>query len=130
VSSLTGGKTPTPTDTATTGSPGGVTSGTECVPCNVVPHPGLGGGFGGPGPDSGGIHQIGAGLHEPSAGPVPTGTTPQPATSTSTQKRVDLASNKAPAAQVPAVLAILAIIALALVGGTYARLYLLRRNPA
>ncbi len=41
---------------------------------------------------------------------------------------IDLAANKAPVAQMPVVLAILAIIALSLVTATYSRLYLLRRN--
>ena len=39
----------------------------------------------------------------------------------------DLAANKPPSAQLPIVLAILAVIALALVAATYARLFLLRR---
>jgi hypothetical protein len=44
-------------------------------------------------------------------------------------KTIDLASStKAPSGQLPVILAILAIIALALVAGTYARLFLLRRN--
>jgi hypothetical protein len=131
--SLGGSKTPTPTDsggTPTTGS----TSGTECVPCTVVPNPGLGSpgggnvGFG-PGPDSGGILPIGGGLHPTSSAEQPSAT-PTPSTSKSITKRVDLASNKAPSAQVPVVLAIIAIIALALVTATYARLYLLRRGAA
>jgi hypothetical protein len=37
-------------------------------------------------------------------------------------------ANKAPAAQMPVLLAIIAIIALSLVTATYARLFLLRRN--
>ncbi|MGN6606476.1 MAG: hypothetical protein ACTHMS_05620 [Jatrophihabitans sp.] len=43
-------------------------------------------------------------------------------------KHQDLASAKAPSAQLPVVLAILAVIALAVVTATYARLYLLRRS--
>ncbi|MFN2517503.1 MAG: hypothetical protein ABR604_00460 [Jatrophihabitantaceae bacterium] len=43
-------------------------------------------------------------------------------------KKVNLAANKAPTAQLPVLLAIIAIIALSLVTATYARLYLLRRN--
>jgi hypothetical protein len=41
---------------------------------------------------------------------------------------IDLAANKAPAGQMPVLLAILAIIALSLVTATYARLYLMRRH--
>jgi len=60
------------------------------------------------------------------ATPLPTtGARAKPQTST---KRIDLASNKAPAAQLPVLLAIIAIIALSLVTATYARLFLLRRN--
>lgn len=46
-------------------------------------------------------------------------------------KTVDLASQSggSPSSQVPVVLAIIAIIALALVAGTYARLYLMRKQP-
>jgi hypothetical protein len=43
---------------------------------------------------------------------------------------LDLASNKAPAGQVPVLLAILAIIALSLVTATYARMCLMRRHVA
>jgi hypothetical protein len=41
---------------------------------------------------------------------------------------IDLAANRAPAGQMPVLLAILAIIALSLVTATYARLYLMRRS--
>jgi hypothetical protein len=43
-------------------------------------------------------------------------------------KSVGLTSNKPPAAQLPVLLAIIAIIALSLVTATYARLYMLRRD--
>ncbi len=43
---------------------------------------------------------------------------------------VDLAANKTPTAELPVLLAIIAVIALALVGATYARLFLLRRNAS
>ena len=114
------------------GGGGGSTEPGNCVPCSVVPSPQNfpGGGFGNPGPDAGGLTQLGAGLHEPSLGltlPSVTATATNPGVSTST-KRINLASNKAPAAQMPVVLAIIAIIALGLVTATYARLYLLRRN--
>lgn len=41
---------------------------------------------------------------------------------------IDLAANRAPAGQMPVLLAILAIIALSLVTATYARMYLMRRT--
>ena len=44
--------------------------------------------------------------------------------------QAELAANPAPSAQMPVLLAIIAIIALSLVTATYARLYLLRRSPA
>jgi hypothetical protein len=58
------------------------------------------------------------------AGP---GVNASPAPTRSAQP-INLAANKAPAGQMPVLLAILAIIALSLVTATYARLYLLRRN--
>lgn len=130
-----GGKSTTAGGGSTSGAPGGNSTGypsssVECVPCHVMTHPGLGGGFNGPGPDAGSITRLGSDLGSvgvvstapgavPSAAPNPT---------TSTKKQVDLAANRAPAAQVPVLLAIIAIIALALVTATYAKLYLLRRN--
>jgi hypothetical protein len=48
--------------------------------------------------------------------------------STGKHKTIDLAATKAQSAQLPVVLAIIAIIALSLVAATYARLYLLRRD--
>ncbi|HEV7206488.1 MAG TPA: hypothetical protein VGN18_17920, partial [Jatrophihabitans sp.] len=49
--------------------------------------------------------------------------------STGKNKTIDLASaDKSPSGQLPVILAILAIIALAMVAGTYARLYLIRRS--
>ncbi len=61
------------------------------------------------------------------AGENPGGTVGSPAPTRSGQP-INLAANKAPVAQMPIVLAILAIIALSLVTATYSRLYLLRRN--
>jgi len=118
------------------GSPGGAgggstTPGGECVPCQVVPNTDLGGGFQAAAPDARGVTRIGqglsdlGGLHAPA--PV-TSTASALNNSPSTSKRVDLAANKAPAAQLPVLLAIIAIIALSLVTATYARLFLLRRN--
>jgi hypothetical protein len=106
----------------------GHTSTTECVPCEVVPNTNLGGGFGGVSANANSLTQIGSALHEgPASGPAPVPSATSPSTTTTT-KRIDLAANKAPAAQVPVLLAIIAIIALSLVTATYARLYLLRRN--
>lgn len=118
------------------------TPGTSTPPLHFTPPPlsvpeqamggiggGGGGGFGGVGPDGGTATQLGSGLpNVPVAGgfnllpPAPRG---KPQVST---KRIDLAANRAPAAQLPVLLAIIAIIALSLVTATYARLYLLRRN--
>jgi hypothetical protein len=88
------------------------------------------GGSGPAAPDAGNVTQIGQGLSNggsltPGGGPAPTpGTSPGAVT----HKQVNLAANKAPAAQMPVLLAIIAIIALSLVTATYARLFLLRRN--
>jgi hypothetical protein len=107
---------------------GGRTTASECVPCEVVPNTNLGAGFGGVSANADSLTQIGSALHEgPALGPAPTADTTSPDTTTTT-KRIDLAANKAPAAQVPVLLAIIAIIALSLVTATYARLFLLRRN--
>jgi hypothetical protein len=62
--------------------------------------------------------------------PVPTND-PSPTDAAGASKRMlktILASNRAPAAQLPVLLAIIAIIALSLVTATYARLYMLRRD--
>jgi hypothetical protein len=48
--------------------------------------------------------------------------------STGKHKSINLASNKPPTGQLSIVLAIVAVVALALVAGTYARLYLLRKD--
>jgi hypothetical protein len=119
---------PVDSTTVPAGGNGGTSTATgECVPCEVVPNPG-GGGFGGAGPDAGSVTRIGSALHEGlAAGSAPSGTATDSDTTTTT-KRIDLAANKAPAAQMPVLLAIIAIIALSLVTATYARLYLLRRN--
>lgn len=127
-----GGKTTTPGGggTGSSGNPGGPPA--ECVPCEVVPSVGLGGGLLSgvgnisPGADNGLI----GGIRNPAALTLPSASTTfgVPSSSPTKAKRVDLAANKAPTAQVPVVLAIIAIIALALVTATYARLYLLRRN--
>jgi hypothetical protein len=116
-----------------TGDNGGGNSGGGgglCVPCIVMPNVGNGGG-GGVAPNANNVTQLGNGLSDlghvtGSDGTVPTGSAP--ATPPSTTRHVDLAANKAPAAQMPVVLAIIAIIALSLVTATYARLFLLRRN--
>lgn len=127
---------------SSSGNPGGGTSGGgtspvvpvpaptgECVPCEVVPNPTAFPGFGAVGPDAGSVTHLGSLLPD---GQGASSAAPQPSSSsapvTTTTKTIDLAANKAPAAQMPVVLAIIAIIALSLVTATYARLYLLRRN--
>jgi hypothetical protein len=108
-------------------APGGGPTG-ECVPCEVLPNPGNFPGFGGVGPDANSVNLLGAGLHDFGALSGSSPSVTRTAGPVTTKKTIELASNKAPAAQVPVVLAILAIIALSLVTATYARLYLLRRN--
>jgi hypothetical protein len=56
-------------------------------------------------------------------------TTLDPANTQQKAKTVQLAANPSPSAQMPVLLAIIAIIALSLVTATYARLYLLRKPP-
>ena len=48
---------------------------------------------------------------------------------TPSQQAIDLTSDSAPAAKMPVLLLILAVLALSLVTATYVRLYLLRREP-
>jgi hypothetical protein len=136
---------PTPSPTASGSRPAGSTSGgvnynppgqsveDKTVPkgygcCDEGSHPSAAGGA-----NSALINQLGgqpvpaqtdngpayaAGNNPPFGAPAPT-RSGQP---------INLAANKAPAAQMPVVLAILAIIALSLVTATYSRLYLLRRT--
>jgi hypothetical protein len=49
--------------------------------------------------------------------------------STGKNKTIDLAAGRAASSQIPVILAVLAMIALVLVAGTYARLFLLRKTP-
>jgi hypothetical protein len=84
-------------------------------------------------PDAGGATQLSTGLPDGSvaanpANPQASDSPAAKANAKTTTETLDLASNKAPAAQLPVLLAIIAIIALTLVTATYARLYLLRRN--
>ncbi|HJQ41454.1 MAG TPA: hypothetical protein VJ831_00080 [Jatrophihabitantaceae bacterium] len=110
---------------------GGTGTGVECVPCTVVPSVGLGGGDNGGGSNPGSPEGLGQGIHNPTT-PVTsatrTVTVPPASPSSKPPKTRDLSANKAPGAQMPVLLAIIAIIALGLVTATYARLYLLRRN--
>lgn len=111
------------------GSNGGGGGGGLCVPCVVMPN--TGGGGGAVAPDANSVTQIGRGLSDLGRVSGPDKGTTGGSTSTaapSTSRHVDLAANKAPAAQMPVILAIIAIIALSLVTATYARLFLLRRN--
>ncbi len=104
------------------------------VPQQVMPLAGAGSGgfFGEALPDSGSspvagaLPGNGAGVTATNAN-IPTGSGPATAGS-GTQRAVELAANKAPVAQPPVVLAVIAIIALSLVTATFARLYLLRRH--
>jgi hypothetical protein len=111
---------------------GGSGGGSTCVPCQVMPEVGNdgGGGLGGVVPNANTVTQIGNGIAEPAVVPGPgpaTSTAPAPGSS-GRSSTVTLEANKAPAAQMPVLLAIIAIIALSLVTATYARLFLLRRN--
>jgi hypothetical protein len=62
------------------------------------------------------------------AGGVPAGSSGKGAKQTRDGQPIEMAANRAPAGQMPVLLAILAIIALSLVTATYARLYLMRRH--
>lgn len=121
-----------PSATPTTTPVGTYTPPAPTIPEQVMGGIGRGssGGFGGVLPDSGGLTQIGAGLTSLPTTSQPTAAQPAPAPSEqpSTHRQVQLAANNPPAAQLPVLLAIIAIIALSLVTATYARLYLLRRN--
>ena len=102
---------------------------TESVPAQVMG--GIGSGFGGVAPNGGSSTQLGTGLPDQSGQSSASNGGGKPTTGASkpqTQTRAVYASNKAPTAQLPVLLAIIAIIALSLVTATYARLYLLRRN--
>ncbi|MDP9117689.1 MAG: hypothetical protein M3O28_10635 [Actinomycetota bacterium] len=136
-----GGNKPTAGSGSTTAPAGSSTANTVCVPCEVVPNVGMGsgvggasGGFAGVGPDANTTTQLGRGLSDGGAlksSPAPVVTSTAAALdSPQINTHVNLAANKAPAAQMPVLLAIIAIIALSLVTATYARLYLLRRNTA
>jgi hypothetical protein len=138
---LTGGASSTPPSSSKGGTSGGK-SGTgytpppPSVPEEVVPqgHGGtfLGSGsgfFGGALPDVSSIGSVNpAALAPVQSEPLPSlkGVTPA-ANTKKPAHTTELASNSPTAAQVPVLLAIIAIIALAVVTATYARLYLLRR---
>ena len=89
---------------------------------------GNGGGFEGVVPNGGSSSQIGVNL--PDVPVASDGSQPTDAAGKARKviKTIGLSSNKAPAAQLPVLLAIIAIIALSLVTATYARLYMLRRD--
>ena len=112
---------------------GGYTPPAVSIPGEVVPHPddtgtfgGGGGGFGNPLPTTSTV----GGPTSASSTALSSGTGVSPSTTASTpNKQEQAASNKrVSTAQLPVLLAILAIIALALVTGTYARLYMMRQN--
>jgi hypothetical protein len=103
------------------------------VPVQVVPSGDNSQVFGNPGFGSGGGSGLGAGNGTPAQGAGSRDASASPAAvpqlrSTGKHKTIDLASNKASTGQLSIVLAIVAVVALALVAGTYARLYLLRKE--
>jgi hypothetical protein len=102
------------------------------VPEMVVPHPQDGnGGDGGVGLGNlgGDLPSVSTSSSATSAGSGSGQSSAAPSPTKKPSKHVELAStNKLSTAQVPALLAILAILALSLVTGTYARLYLMRRG--
>ena len=100
------------------------------VPEQAMGRVGNGGGFTGVQPDAGSASRIGVNVPQV---PVASGGDPKPTDAAGQAKKVlkktlGLSANEAPAAQMPVLLAIIAIIALALVTATYARLYMLRRD--
>jgi hypothetical protein len=102
-------------------------------PPTTVPEQVMGGIGGGVVTNGGATTQLGTGLPDQStatgtAGSPPALPNPSASSQPSVPNLAGLTSNKAPAAQLPVLLAIIAIIALSLVTATYARLYLLRRN--
>lgn len=123
-----GGDTSTPPAGGTT-APGG---GNYTPPPTTVPEQVMGGIGAGRGvrPDSNNRTQLGTDLPNASvaANPGPQPAASSPAKPQTVTKSVRYAANKAPVAQLPVLLAIIAIIALAMVTATYARLYLLRRD--
>jgi hypothetical protein len=102
------------------------------VPEMVVPHPqdgNVGDGGVGLGNLGGDLPSVSATSSAPGVASGQSQSPSAPATTKKPAKHVQLAAtNKVSAAQVPALLAILAIIALTLVTGTYARLYLMRHG--
>jgi hypothetical protein len=101
------------------------------IPEKVVPYPNVGVGIGS-GPLDGGFGTLPT-TTESSSAPAPASsagaTTPSSAPSTQPSKQAEAASStKLTSAQLPTLLAILAIVALALVTGTYARLYMMRQS--
>ncbi|PZS29725.1 MAG: hypothetical protein DLM58_14985, partial [Pseudonocardiales bacterium] len=86
------------------------------------------GGFEGVVPNGGAASQIGVNLPQVPVAGDPASPTDAPGKVKVITRTLGLASNKAPAAQLPVLLAIIAIIALSLVTATYARLYMLRRD--
>jgi len=130
VPAIGGGSTPAGSGSTSAGG-GGYTPPAVSIPQQVVPHPDdtgalgpLGGGFGTPlptintSPSTAPVSGASSGSHsKPTAKP-----------STSTKQQQAASSKKLTTAQLPVLLAILAIVALALVTGTYARLYMMRQN--
>jgi hypothetical protein len=125
---------------STSPAPGGTTSsGGQAdlpVPAGVVPQGNGGGVLGGTNPgsfDPGTLPNVSGQVSNLSPlvpiGSRTSGAAPDKQNSTGKNKTIDLASGRAASSQLPVILAILAIIALALVAGTYARLFLRRQAP-
>jgi hypothetical protein len=122
------------------GGAGGLGGG-NCVPCAVVPNTGLGpvGGSLGDSANQSGLGSVGTGVaanvpanvaanapaNVPAAGNSAKTAANVPIIAT---KEVTLAANKSSSGQLPVILALLAIIGLAVVTATYARLFLFRRD--
>jgi hypothetical protein len=130
-----GGGTSNPPGGGTSTPPGGsYTPPPTTVPQKVVPSGSTGqlitggGGTGGFGalPDSGTLTPL-SGSGPSVIGQAPSSTA-APIKDAGLKRSVSFAANKAPTALLPVMLAVVAIIALAIVTATYARLYLLRRN--
>jgi hypothetical protein len=126
-----------PGSTPTAGSTGGTaTSGNglgyndpgQQVPAAVVPKGGGNGLFGEGSNGSGGSGSSGGGANGKNAALTGSGVTASGSPSLANGKTVDLSAKKTSAAQIPVVLAVLAILALSLVSAAYARMYLLRRT--
>ena len=127
---LPGGSTPTVANggTANNGSGLGYNDPGQQVPAGVVPKGGGSGLFGQGSSGSGSGSGSGGGANGKNAALTGSGVTASGSPTLTNGKTVDLSAKKTSAAQIPVVLAVLAILALSLVSAAYARMYLLRRS--